>query len=152
MKIEYSNMWAGFEPPKVIFNELLKPFENTDKQFNISAVFGSVAKALKPGKIKHIDENIIGGINYFGKRNNKHEELNAIFDVGDKIIHFASVGSGQNFNNMLQNKKKINVPMSYIKFALERFDIYSQLFFNKKVINSDKNDLLVDKLKKLIFV
>jgi hypothetical protein len=51
MKIEYSNMWAGFEPPKVIFNELLKSFENTDKQFNISAVFGSVAKALKPGKI-----------------------------------------------------------------------------------------------------
>jgi hypothetical protein len=104
------------------------------------------------GKIKFIDENTIGGINYLFSRKNKHEELNAIFDVGDKIIHFASVGSGQNFNNMLQNKKKINVPMSYIKFALERFDIYSQLFFNKKVINSDKNDILVDKLKKLIFV
>jgi hypothetical protein len=65
MRIEYSNVWKGFEPPKVLFNELLKPFENTDKEFNISAVWGPAEKGIKSGKI-----NIhLAGEPYYNKNN-----------------------------------------------------------------------------------
>lgn len=102
------------------------------------------------GKIKHIDKDVIGGADLLGCRNNKHAELNTLFDVGDKIIHFAGVGSGLNFYKMIIDDKKINVPDSYVKFGLERFDYYSQLFFNKRVLNSDVNDANVEKFKQLI--
>jgi len=85
-----------------------------------------------------------------GTRNNKNRELNAIFDVGDKIIHFAGVGSGLNFTNMATNNKKISVPSSYVKFGMERYNLYSQIFFNKRIIDSNVNDVTVEKFKKFM--
>jgi hypothetical protein len=102
------------------------------------------------GKIKHIDNDIIGGTDLLGTRNNKNRELNAIFDVGDKIIHFAGVGSGLNFTNMATNNKKISVPSSYVKFGMERYNLYSQIFFNKRIIDSNVNDVTVEKFKKFM--
>lgn len=104
------------------------------------------------GKIKYLDADVMGGVNTYGKRNNKHGELNQVFDVGDAIIHFASVGSGLNFCNMIQQNIQIQVPQSYVTFAIERFDIYSQLFFDKKVLHSTKNDTMVTKLKEYIHI
>jgi hypothetical protein len=102
------------------------------------------------GKIKHIDNDIIGGTDLLGTRKNKHEELNSMFDVGDKIIHFAGVGSGLNFCNMIAKNKKISVPSFYVKFGMERYDLYSQIFFNKRIVDSNINDEIVEKFKKFM--
>lgn len=51
MKINYSNTWRGFEEPKVLFNELLKSFKETNKRFNISTVWGNINSAIQPGYI-----------------------------------------------------------------------------------------------------
>jgi hypothetical protein len=102
------------------------------------------------GKVKHMHEDQFGGTNFYGKRTNKYEELNSIFDVGDKIVHFASVGSGLNFYNMMNNKKIITVPMSYVQFSLKRFDIYSRLFFDKKILKTSENDELIEKMTAFI--
>jgi hypothetical protein len=102
------------------------------------------------GKFKIINENVIGGINGQGSRVNKYEHLNKNFDVGDKIIHFASVGSGLNFCKMIDNKNQINVPSSYVNYAINKYDIYSQLFFNNKILNTNENDNMVNDLKQFI--
>ena len=99
------------------------------------------------GTIGYVGEDEFGGTNFYGKRTNAYAELNAVFDVGAKIIHFASVGSGLNFSAMMKERKPISVPMSYVKFAIKRYDIYSQLFFGEKILRGEENDEIVGKMR-----
>ena len=58
----------------------------------------------------HFDFNIIGGLDGKGSKLNNYKDLNGLMgDVGDKIIHFSSVGAGINFTNA---KKKIKLLVS----------------------------------------
>lgn len=105
------------------------------------------------GKCKTIDENIIGGIKSNGLRDNKYSILNNDFDVGDKIIHFASVGSGLNFCKMIKSNKQIKVSPPYIKYAIIKYDIYSRIFFNTRLLDTTdttNNNELIYKFKLLI--
>ena len=99
------------------------------------------------GKPLFMDANAFGGTTIEGKRNNKHEELNSVFDVGDKIIHFSSVGLGLNFYKMLKSGKQIPMPQSYVGFAMNRFDIYSQLYFNNRILNNNDNTEITNKMR-----
>jgi len=102
------------------------------------------------GKIYNIDSDVIGGINTQGTRINKYSDINDTFDVGDKIIHFASVGSGLNFTNLILNKTPIYVPKTYVEFAIKRYDLYSKIFYDNKILINNENDHIVEKIKCLL--
>jgi hypothetical protein len=109
---------------------------------------------FKGATIKIIENDIIGGTNTDGKRINKYGILNRDMDFGDKIAHFASVGSGLNFLNMIQANKPISVPSWYVEYALGKLDLYMRLFYNAKVLDDEKNKTfleLYEPLKKAFF-
>jgi hypothetical protein len=60
-------------------------------------------------------------------------------DFGDKIAHFASVGSGLNFLSMIQKGQEIKVPSWYVEYAMGKLDLYMRLFYNIKILPDDKN-------------
>jgi hypothetical protein len=86
-------------------------------------------------RIVYLDIDVIGGVDQLGKRNNKYS-LNEFFDVGSKIIHFAGVGSGRNFYNMKVENKSPDVPNTYVDWAVERYDFYLRLFYNKYILSN----------------
>lgn len=92
------------------------------------------------GKIKYIDVNVIGGVDQMGHRENNYPG-NKEYDWGSKIMHFAGVGSGRNFYNMLKEGKYIHVPKSYVEFGLQRYDYYSRVFLNKSILPTCNDDL-----------
>jgi hypothetical protein len=104
------------------------------------------------GKIKYIDIDDIGGVTLEGTRQNKHIDAgNAHFDVGNKIIHFAGVGSGKNFYRMRHEQNKhINVPEFYVQFGLSQYDTYSRIMFNKKIIDGPGSPV-VDIIRKRLY-
>ena len=84
------------------------------------------------GKIYHIHEDITGGLTQEGGYDNKYIDLNGVVgDVGDKIIHFAGVGSGLNFKKSQENNTEIKVGKSYVHFGLGTLANYRYLLFNK---------------------
>ena len=60
---------------------------------------------------------------YDGK-NNKYGILNETIDFGNKLIHFAGVGSGMSFYNNKDNK----TVESYMNWAKSQYVIYQKLF------------------------
>lgn len=101
-------------------------------------------------KVYHIDNDIMGGCNYYGKRENKYLIPNKIFDVGDAIIHFAGIGSGQNFVKMTQEKRHINVPLSYVNWCIKRYDIYSKIFFKRPILPLNDEDDIIPEIEVLL--
>lgn len=80
------------------------------------------------GSVAHLSSRDYGGTNRKGQIS-RHSSINNYVAFGAKLIHFAGVGSGQNFYN---NKAKIiDVPKSYVDFALERYSLYVKLFYNE---------------------
>jgi hypothetical protein len=94
------------------------------------------------GKVHIVDNNILGGFDNEGGKVNKYGELNLDCDFGDKIIHFASVGSGLNFLQKLQSNQTIDVPEWYIEYALGKLDLYVRLFYSKNILPDDKSKFL----------
>lgn len=94
------------------------------------------------GKVFLIDNDVLGGFDNNGGKVNKYGELNLDCDFGDKIIHFASVGSGLNFLQKLQAKETIQVPEWYVEYALGKLDLYLRLFYNKNILPDDKSKFL----------
>lgn len=119
---------------------------------NIIDFFDPVAFTIinNGGKVYHIHNDVIGGCDFYGKRHNKYPETNAIYDVGDAIIHFAGIGSGMNFHTMILNNQHINVPRTYVTWCLMRYDIYSRLFFNTTIIENNENLHLIPELAKVL--
>lgn len=97
------------------------------------------------GKIHIINIDLMGGYcNEKGNRDNKYNIFNHWFDVGDEIIHFASVGSGINFYKAINKNIKIDVPQGYIDYALSHYKIWKYLF--------EDNDIdLEEAFKEVIF-
>lgn len=94
------------------------------------------------GTVCIIHNDIIGGTRPEGDRINKYGELNKDLDFGDKIVHFASVGSGLNFLNMMKRKETIQVEEWYVKYALGKLDLYMRLFYNTTILPPGQNDFL----------
>lgn len=94
------------------------------------------------GKVHILSNDVMGGFDNDGGKKNKYGELNKDCDFGDKIVHFASVGSGLNFVNKIQKGVKIDVPDWYIEYALGKLDLYLRLFYNKNILPNEKSKFL----------
>lgn len=89
------------------------------------------------GSIGHLDFNDVGGSNQFGSRKNlfKLNDMPEKFKIeyGRKFIHFSSVGSGLYYS---EHKNSINVPDSYVDYAIDRYNFY------KFLVESDDSVIL----------
>lgn len=94
------------------------------------------------GSIFILDKDVLGGFDENGGRDNKYGVLNKDCDFGDKIVHFASVGSGLNFYNMKRRGESIHVPEWYVDYALSKLDLYMRLFYNTKIMPDEKSQFL----------
>lgn len=75
---------------------------------------------LNGGKKYILDNNLLGGFEFFGSKNNKYGGKNKDCDYGDKIIHYASAGSGKFFYDNLQQIGQHN----YENYALKKYALY----------------------------
>jgi hypothetical protein len=64
-------------------------------------------------------------------------------DFGDKISHFASVGSGLNFLHMIQKGQPIQVEEWYVKYALGKLDLYMRIFYKTSILADGQNEFLI---------
>ena len=97
---------------------------------------------VEGGSVCMIHNDVIGGTRPEGDRINKYGNLNKDLDFGDKISHFASVGSGLNFLNMMKKGEPIQVEEWYVKYALGKLDLYMRVFYNTAILPSGQNDFL----------
>lgn len=81
------------------------------------------------GKIFYLDFNDYGSCNEDGNFDNGYLELNTLLDFGNKIVHFAGIGSGMNF----YYNGNGNVPDSYAEWAKDRFGVYMKLFYDEEI-------------------
>jgi hypothetical protein len=79
------------------------------------------------GKVYFLDRDDYGGMDENGNKKNKYGLINEKIDFGNKIIHFAGVGSGMNF----YNNSKISTFDGYKKWATSQYVIYQKLFYNE---------------------
>lgn len=83
------------------------------------------------GRVAHLNNVDYGGCDYYGKRiTNGFPTENMILDFGTKLIHFSAVGSGMNF---FHNMHRIDVPIGYVQYAIEKYAIFCELFYNEKI-------------------
>lgn len=97
---------------------------------------------VEGGSVCMIHNDVIGGTRLEGDRVNKYGNLNKDLDFGDKISHFASVGSGLNFLNMIKKGEPIQVEEWYVKYALGKLDLYMRLFYNTSILPQGQNEFL----------
>jgi hypothetical protein len=81
------------------------------------------------GRVKYLDFADYGASDENGNWSNGYDELNNLFDFGNKFIHFAGIGSGMNF----YYNGNGNVPLTYSEWAKERFSLYMKLFYNEQL-------------------
>lgn len=84
------------------------------------------------GQTFFLSPDDFGGCDAYGKRRNKYPAQNALIDFGDKLIHFAGVGSGMNFYEH-QSDIASSVAQSYIDFAKEKYAIFCRLFYHETI-------------------
>ena len=94
------------------------------------------------GKVHIVDNNVLGGFDNEGGKKNKYGILNEDCDFGDKIIHFASVGSGLNFLQKIQKQQPIQVDKWYVEYALSKLDLYLRLFYNQNILSDGESKFL----------
>lgn len=113
--------------------------------FNVIDFFDPVSFDIinNNGKVHYLDFQKYGSCNEDGVWENSYGELNKLVDFGDNLIHFAGIGSGMNFHK----NGKGNVPDSYANWAIERYAMYMELFYNKD-IGVEYNKENFEKLKK----
>lgn len=93
-------------------------------------------------KICILDIDIMGGFAQDGSKKNKYGVLNEDCDFGDKIIHFASVGSGLNFLQKMKSGTAIQVPEWYVEYSLGKLDLYLRLFYKRSCLPDEKSKFL----------
>jgi hypothetical protein len=81
------------------------------------------------GKMFYLNFKDYGCADEQGNSDNGFPKMNELYDFGNKIIHFAGIGSGQNF----VNNGPGNVPTTYVDWAKERYALYMKLFYNEDV-------------------
>lgn len=97
------------------------------------------------GKRFFLDHDDVGGCDYYGKRDNKFKDINNYetpfkLDYGNKLSHFSAVGSGMN----IYNNRKVNIDPFYTEYALDRYALFCQIFYNESLENDlTKYDSLI---------
>jgi len=81
------------------------------------------------GKIHYLDFEDYGSCNENGDFDNCDPKMNELYDFGNKIIHFAGIGSGMNF----YYNGNGNVPTTYTEWAKKRFSLYMKVFYNEDI-------------------
>lgn len=81
------------------------------------------------GKIHYLDFKDYGSCNDNGEFDNGYPKMNELYDFGNKIIHFAGIGSGMNF----YYNGNGNVPPTYTEWAKKRFSLYMKMFYNEDI-------------------
>lgn len=81
------------------------------------------------GKVFHLDIEDYGGTHLDGHRKNSYGELNEFFDIGNLFCHFASVGSGMKY--FYDKSTQVFTPKSYVVHGLERYWLFSYVFYNQ---------------------
>lgn len=94
------------------------------------------------GRVFILDNDMMGGFDNQGGKVNKYGILNKDCDFGDKIVHFASVGSGLNFLQMKGRGEKIDVEEWYVDYAIGKLDLYMRLFYKTQVMPDEKSQFL----------
>ena len=87
---------------------------------------------LNGGKRFILDIDLVGSTDYFGTRKNKYGNKNMHLDYGDKIIHYASVGSGKFYY-----EHNANVVATYKDYAVQKYALYCKTVFNKELPGVD---------------
>jgi hypothetical protein len=95
---------------------------------------------LNGGKRYFLDNDLLGGFEYFGSKKNKYGSKNKACDYGDKIIHFASVGSGKYF---YENRDKFS-HINYEDHAIKKWGLFCKLMLDKELPDVYINDWLKD--------
>jgi hypothetical protein len=98
------------------------------------------------GESFFLDVDLVGGLTLEGNRKNKYQELNSDMDFGEKLMHFAGVGSGMKFH--FQGAEQTN--QSYVDWALKRFALYYKLFYDISIDGVEVDDKKFQLLKKEI--
>ena len=88
------------------------------------------------GKVKYLCEKDWGSTTNEGSLDNGFEN-NVHFNVGNKIVHFAGVGSGLAFEKG-RSSPLVNHNLGYLKWALGRWSLYSKLLFDEEVSCPDE--------------
>jgi hypothetical protein len=88
------------------------------------------------GKIFFLNQDDVGGCDYYGKRDNKYKEINNYdtpfkLDYGNKLSHFSAVGSGMN----IYNNRTVNIQPSYMEYALDRYALFCKIFYDETLEN-----------------
>lgn len=81
------------------------------------------------GKILYLPFEDYGSCDENGEFDNGHLRMNELYDFGNKIIHFAGIGSGINF----YYNGNGNVPPTYTEWAKKRFSLYMKVFYNENI-------------------
>jgi len=104
---------------------------STPLPFHILDFFDPVSYVIlhHGGKMKTIDFNIIGGLNQEGSKLNSYPILNTKMDCGDKIIHFASVGTGLSMKKAMKKGCTTQIPQSYVEHSFRTLATYQYLLF-----------------------
>ncbi len=119
--------------PKYDFDKLCKYCEGAWHPLNwpLLDFFDGVSHAImnSGGKVLHLDWNMVGSQNTEGKKNNDYVS-NLHFDCGSHLVHFGGVGSGYAYS-----KGRSNPEMSYAKWALGRWSLFSKYFYGVAIEN-----------------
>ena len=94
------------------------------------------------GKVCYLNYEDYGTCDENGSSDNGHSEMNKLFDFGNKIIHFAGIGSGMNF----YYNGNGSVPETYTSWAKERYSLYVKLFYDE-TIDIPYNEEIYNKIK-----
>ncbi|HSI22291.1 MAG TPA: hypothetical protein VK959_04645 [Methylophilaceae bacterium] len=86
------------------------------------------------GQTDFLPHDEVGGCNLEGNRCNAYTKVNDYdtpfkIDFGSKLIHFSAVGSGIN----IYRNKSVRMAESYRQYALDRYALFAQTFFNKDI-------------------
>lgn len=87
---------------------------------------------LNGGKRYILDVDLVGSTNYFGTRENKYGKKNMHLDYGDRIVHYASVGSGKFYY-----ENSVNVVETYRNYAVQKYALYCKTVFGKDLPGVD---------------
>jgi hypothetical protein len=84
-------------------------------------------KMQNGGKVKFIDQEIIGSQNEFGQKTSSFPS-NMHLDMGSHLAHFGGVGSGYAYF-----EQRSAPPMQYARWSLGRYSLFCKLFYNKDI-------------------
>lgn len=89
------------------------------------------------GRVCYLPSQDYGSTDENGDSDNGHQQMNSLYDFGNKLIHFAGIGSGQNF----VNNGNGNVPATYTEWAKKRFSLYMKVFYDEDInVEYDQSD------------